>query len=62
MAGPGSFAPNLTAIPSFGWIRSDMTFGSMMSSIASRNIKCGTLRNCTVISETRFASRLPERK
>ena len=62
MTVPGSLALNLTAIPSFGWMRSDMTFGSIVSSRASRNIKCGTLWNCTVISETRFASRFPERR
>ena len=61
IAGPGSFEPKLSAIPSSGWIRMLRTFGRIPSP-RRPNSRCGASLNWIAISVTRFGSRLPDRR
>ena len=57
----GTLAPNFSEMPSSGWIRSVIAFGST-SFIASRpKVRCGGRLNWIRISVTRLGSRLPAR-
>ena len=58
----GTLAPKRSEMPSSGWIRSVMAFGSR-SRVASRpKVRCGGRLNWTRISVTRLGSRLPVRR
>ena len=61
IAGPGSFDPKLSAIPSSGWIRIASTLGRMLSP-RRPNRRCGASLKWTAISVTRLGSRLPDRR
>ena len=59
--GVGALAPKRSEMPSSGWIRSTSEFASRCSAASAEKGRCGGRRNCTAISLTRLASRLPVR-
>ncbi len=61
IAGPGSFEPKFSAIPSSGWMRMLSTLGRMLSP-RRPNSRWGASLNTIAISVTRFGIRLPERR
>jgi hypothetical protein len=61
MAGPGSFEPKFSVMPSSGWMRIDSTLGRMPSPRLP-NSRCGASLKWIAISVTLFGMRLAERK
>src|SRR5436305_1981452 len=57
----GTLAPKRSEMPSSGWMRRVIAFGSSSDAASRPKVRCGGFLNATRISVARFGSRLPAR-